>query len=102
AAAGSLLGGGGGRRDRSLVAAGQPDGCVCARQSDGLWPASSGGARGLPVDRRRGERGVGAGGLFVRVRGTGGLGRHRLLVLAGGAAPGVRGAARGGVLAGAG
>ncbi len=84
------------------VAAGQPDGRVRGHQPDRLRPAPAGGARGLPVDGRRGERGVRAGGLLVRVRGPGGLGRHRVLLLAGGAAPGVRGAARGGVLAGAG
>ena len=58
--------------------------------------------RGLPADRQPGERALGPGGVHAWPGGPGGDGRHGVLLLAGGAAPGVPGAARGRVLAGAG
>ena len=58
--------------------------------------------RGLPDHRPGRERGLGAGRLLARPRGTGGDGQHRLLLLAGRDAPGLPGAAPGRMLAGPG
>ena len=43
---------------------------------------------GLPGDRRRGERGLGPGGVHAGAGGPGGDGGHGVLVVAGGVAPG--------------
>ena len=51
-------------------------------------------ARGLPRHRQRGERAVRPGLLHLRPARPGDDGRHRVLVVAGGAAPGRAGAAR--------
>ena len=51
-------------------------------------PGDPGGGRRLRGARERGERGLGPGGVLLRVRGPGGDRRHRVLVLAGRAAPG--------------
>ena len=61
-----------------------------------------GGARGVPGDRERAERGVGPGVVHAGPGGPGGDGGHGVLVVAGGAAPGGAGAAGRRVLAGAG
>ena len=69
-----------------------------------LAPARVGrrGPRGLPADGQRRQRRLGPRRLHLRPGGPGGDGGHRLLLLAGGAAPGLPGAALGRVLAGAG
>jgi hypothetical protein len=60
------------------------------------------GFRGIPADRGHDQRDLGPGVLRPGPGGPGGDGGHGVLVVAGGAAPGLPGAAGGGVLAGAG
>ena len=69
------------------------------RWTAGRCPRSS---RAICADGQRGECGVGSGGVYVWVGGSGGDGGYGVFVLAGGVASGVSGAALGGVLAGAG
>ena len=66
----------------------------------GLAPEE--GSEGYAGDRRHVKRGVGAGGVRVRAGGPGGERGHGVLVVAGGAAPGVPVGAVRGVVAGAG
>ena len=51
--------------------------------------------RGLPLDGQPRQRRLGAGRLHARPGGPGGIGGHGVLILAGGDAPGLSGAARG-------
>ncbi len=104
-AARSLLGGARARRHRSGLAARQPDRGVRGDDCAGLRLArdlSDRQRRGVPADGHLGERALGPRGLRPGAGGAGGDGRHRLLLLAGGAAPWVRSAAHRGVLAGVG
>ena len=75
-----------------------------ARTRTTRMPACRSGRRcgGHAGDRQRGERGLGPGRVHARPGGPGGHRRHRVLVVAGGAAPGGAGAALRGVRAGAG
>ena len=68
----------------------------------GLAGVDAGGPRGLSGHRQRRQRRLGPGRLHLRPGGPGGDGGHGVLLLAGGVAPGLPGAARGRVLAGAG
>ena len=106
AAAGGLLGDAGGSGHRSVLAARQSDGGVRRNQLLRLRhrPVRVGrrGRQGLSRDGHGRKRRVGTGRLHVRAGGAGGDGGHGVLLLARGAAPGLRGAARGRVHAGAG
>ena len=93
--AGDLLGGGGTRRHRPTVVAGQPDRRVRRRDLPGVRRPG----RRVLVDRQRDLGGVRSGGVHPRVGGSGRHRRHGLLLVAGRAAPGRPGAAGGGVLA---
>ncbi len=106
AAAGSRLGGAGGRRRRPRRIAGKPDGRL--HRGDGTqlrqgWSRPRRHrARGLRDHGQRWQRRLGTGRLHARLERPGPDRRHRLLLLAGGAAPGGGGAARGRVRAGLG
>ena len=65
-------------------------------------PGSGRGAGGLPADRQRGQRDLGRVSYALGLEGPGGDGGHGVLVVAGGAAPGLPGAAGRGVRPGAG
>ena len=101
AAARGVLGGAGAGRARPGHAARQPDRGVRRGILVGLR-GTRGRSRGLPADRRRGERYLRAGVVRAGPGGPGGDGGHRVLLLAGRAAPGVCGAAGRGVQHGAG
>ena len=78
---------------------------VRRRRRPGLratWPGPPTMLEGYLAHRHRGQRDVRPGRPTPRPRGPGGDGRHRVLVVAGGAAPGRAGAAAGRVRAGAG
>ena len=90
----SELGGARRRGDRPALAARQPDGGVRRGKSRALRRAHVTDLGRLSGDRRCPERGVGTGGVRARTRGPRGLGGHGVLLLAGGAAPGVRRTAR--------
>ena len=66
------------------------------------WPAGSADCEGYLLTGHRGQRAVRPGGVHPRPGGPGGDGGHGVLVVAGGAAPGLPGAAGGRVHAGAG
>ncbi len=87
------MGGAGARRHRPRHAAGQRHGRVRRLQHLGLPRAGLGRPRGLPPHGHDPERPVGPAGLPVRAGGPGGHGRHGVLVVAGGDAPGLAGAA---------
>ena len=105
AAARGLLGGAGAGRDRPGVAArlARP-GCSPGRPPRATAPAARGAERpgGVPADRDRGQRDLRPGVVRAGPGGPGGDGGHGVLVLAGGAAPGLPGAAVRGVRPGAG
>ena len=74
--------------------------------SSGLWMTAGSAcrrsSRAIRRHRRCGQRGLRSPGLYLRPGGPGGLGGHRLLLIACGHAPGLPGAALGGVRACAG
>ena len=77
-------------------AARQPDRGVRRRDAQDYGPRlheAADGLRGLPADRQHRQRRLGPHRLHPRPRGPGGHGRHRVLVVAGRAAPGRAGAA---------
>ena len=98
AAAGDRLGGAGtGRastRGRCAAAAPASSSAPPARTTAAAAAGRAGGRRGLPADRRRRQRALRPGRLHARAGGPGGDRRHRLLLVAGRAAPGRAGAAR--------
>ena len=102
--AGSVLGDAGGCGDRPRVVARHPERRVRGRDVERIHGRGglSGGVGGLPADGQPRERRHGAGGVHARAGGSGGVDRHRLLVITGGASLGVALAARGGVHASAG
>ena len=98
-----VLGGVGAGRDRPGDVAGQRDRGVRRCVRPGLRHRQCGMCRGgLPVDRPVVQRGLGSGVICVGIGGSGGVGGHRVLVVAGGVAYGGAVAAVGGVRPGAG
>ncbi len=87
------LGGVRGRGHGPVLAAGQRHRRLLRRGHLALRADGDAGAGGLPADRDHGQRGVRSGRVQPGPGGSGRLGGHRLLVVGGGAAPGVPGAA---------